>query len=293
MTYDIYTGIDAGNISIVRNTATNPHYPSLYVYIPLYMCICVAVCIASVFEFLGAVLLGSQVVKTISKGIADVKCFESNPGLLMYGMTMVILTVFIWLYVASYFSMPVSTTHSSIGAVVGMTMMTRGSGCVLWYEEVDEFPYLNGVAAIVASWAISPVCSGMMSAALYGTTYLTVLRNKEESFYRATWAFPIIVGFTTSINVGMFVLKGAKGKADDWGTKVCVCVYVCVMCVHVYVMSVVCMCVCCVYVMFMLCVCMLCVYICVCMCVCIYVCVCLYVNLHIKPSLCLYVCMSV
>jgi sodium-dependent phosphate transporter len=178
-----------------------------------------AVCIASVFEFLGAVLLGSQVVKTISKGIADVKCFESNPGLLMYGMTIVVMTTFMWLYTASYFSMPVSTTHSTIGGIVGMTMMTRGSGCVVWYEEVDEFPYLSGVAAIVASWAISPVCSGLIAASLYGVTYLTVLRNKEESFYRATWAFPIIVGFTTSINVGMFVLKGAKGKADDWGTQ--------------------------------------------------------------------------
>jgi sodium-dependent phosphate transporter len=177
-----------------------------------------AVCIASVFEFLGAILLGSQVVKTISNGIADPDCFKTNPGLLMYGMTMVILTVFIWLYLASYFSMPVSTTHSTIGGIIGMTVMTRGSKCVLWYEKVDELPYLSGVAAIVASWAISPVCSGIMSAALYGITYLTVLKNKENSFYRATWAFPIIVGFTVSINVGMFVLKGSKGKSDDWGT---------------------------------------------------------------------------
>jgi hypothetical protein len=46
-----------------------------------------AVCIASVFEFLGAVLLGSQVVKTISNGIADVDCFDNNPGLLMYGVS--------------------------------------------------------------------------------------------------------------------------------------------------------------------------------------------------------------
>jgi sodium-dependent phosphate transporter len=177
-----------------------------------------AVCIASVFEFLGAVLLGSQVVKTISNGIADPDCFKTNPGLLMYGMTMVILTVFMWLYLASYFSMPVSTTHSTIGAIIGMTMMTRGSDCVLWYEKADEFPYLSGVAAIVASWAISPVCSGLVAAALYGITYLAVLKDKESSFYRATWAFPIIVGFTVSINVGMFVLKGSKGKADDWGT---------------------------------------------------------------------------
>ncbi|KAJ1441489.1 phosphate transporter [Ochromonadaceae sp. CCMP2298] len=177
-----------------------------------------AVCIASVFEFLGAVLLGSQVVKTISKGIADTDCFADNPGLLMYGMTVVIMTTGLWLAIASYYEMPVSTTHSTIGGIIGMTMMTRGSECVLWSEHADEFPYLNGVSAIVVSWAVSPVASACIAAALYGMTYLLVLKDKENSFYRATWAFPIIVGFTVSINAGMFILKGAKGKAEEMGT---------------------------------------------------------------------------
>ena len=50
----------------------------------------------------GAVLLGSQVAKTMRKGIADVECFESNPGLLMYGMTCVILSVGAWLILAYF-----------------------------------------------------------------------------------------------------------------------------------------------------------------------------------------------
>ena len=61
------------------------------------------------------------------KGIADVDCFEDNPGLLMYGMTCVIMAVGIWLLLASYLEMPVSTTHSCVGGIVGMTMMSRGS----------------------------------------------------------------------------------------------------------------------------------------------------------------------
>ena len=69
---------------------------------------------ASVFEFLGALLMGSNVSKTIRKGIADVGCFVDNPGLLMYGMTCVIMAVAIWLLVASYLEMPVSTTHSCV-----------------------------------------------------------------------------------------------------------------------------------------------------------------------------------
>ena len=46
-----------------------------------------AVCLAAVFEFLGAVTMGSSVAKTMRKGIADVECFDDNPGLLMWGMT--------------------------------------------------------------------------------------------------------------------------------------------------------------------------------------------------------------
>ncbi|CAN0456841.1 unnamed protein product, partial [Discosporangium mesarthrocarpum] len=45
-----------------------------------------AVVLAGIFEFLGAVLLGSHVTKTIRKGIADVECFVDNPPVLMYGM---------------------------------------------------------------------------------------------------------------------------------------------------------------------------------------------------------------
>ena len=37
-----------------------------------------AVVLASIFEFLGAVTMGSQVAKTMRKGIADVACFEDN-----------------------------------------------------------------------------------------------------------------------------------------------------------------------------------------------------------------------
>ena len=134
-----------------------------------------AVLLAAVFEFLGAVTMGSQVAKTVRKGIADVDCFEDNPGLLMYGMTCVIMAVGIWLLLASYLEMPVSTTHSCVGGIVGMTMMSRGSECVVWNEPVDEctfdnFPCVKGVSAIVVSWVLSPVASGICGAIFYGLT---------------------------------------------------------------------------------------------------------------------------
>jgi sodium-dependent phosphate transporter len=177
-----------------------------------------AVSLAAVFEFLGAVLMGSQVSETMKSGIADVECFAGNPGLLIWGMTCVLILVAFWLIFASYLEMPVSTTHSCVGGIIGMTMMVRGSNCVLWNEPIDDFPYISGVAAIVLSWVLSPVFSGIVAALIYGITYITVLKDTESSFQRTKYAFPFIVAFTVAINAGMFILKGSKGKSDDFGT---------------------------------------------------------------------------
>ena len=44
-----------------------------------------AVILASIFETAGAILMGNHVTDTIRKGIADYKCFENDPEILMYG----------------------------------------------------------------------------------------------------------------------------------------------------------------------------------------------------------------
>jgi len=66
----------------------------------------------------------------------------------MWGMTCLIQSVGFWLILASYLELPVSTTHSAVGAIIGMTIMARSSDCVHWYEKTDEFPFMEGVAAI-------------------------------------------------------------------------------------------------------------------------------------------------
>ncbi|CAM9951823.1 unnamed protein product [Scytosiphon promiscuus] len=173
-----------------------------------------AVVLGGIFEFLGAVFLGSHVTKTIRKGIADVGCFEDNPGILMYGNMCVVYTTGIWLLLASFLELPVSTTHSTIGGIVGMAMTYRGADCVVWYEEADMFPYLDGVAAIVASWALSPVFSGIIAVVLYLVVRTFVLRS-EHSLSRSLIAFPLLVTATIAVNVFFIVYKGAKGLDLD------------------------------------------------------------------------------
>ena len=76
--------------------------------------------------------------KTVRKGIADASCFEDNPSLLMWGMLCVLFSVGIWLMLATHLSMPVSTTHSCVGGIVGMAVVLKGADCVTWYEYKDD-----------------------------------------------------------------------------------------------------------------------------------------------------------
>tara|TARA_B110000211_G_C14056763_1_gene543688 strand:- start:243 stop:1706 length:1464 start_codon:yes stop_codon:yes gene_type:complete len=173
-----------------------------------------AVVLAAIFETAGAILMGSHVTDTIRKGIADYKCFEDDADLLMYGCMWVVLSVGMWLFLASYLEMPVSTTHSCVGGMIGMAMVLKGPACVIWYKSVDTFPYIGGVGGIVVSWFLSPIFSGIISSIIFGITRSLVLR-KDFDTNRINLAYPILIGSTMTINTFFIIYKGAKGLGLD------------------------------------------------------------------------------
>lgn len=173
-----------------------------------------AVILACIFETGGAILMGSHVSETIRKGIADYECFQNEPYTLMYGCMWVCFSVASWLFTASYLEMPVSTTHSCIGGMIGMTIAIKGSNCVIWYKPKNTFPYVGGVLGMVLSWFISPLLSGLISSSLYGIIRITILRKKYEDKY-IFYAFPLLVGITMLLNSFFIFYKGAKGIGLD------------------------------------------------------------------------------
>ncbi len=44
---------------------------------------------------------------------------------------------------ATYWELPVSSTHTIVGAVVGMTMVAAGPDAVNWSERTGSFPFLG------------------------------------------------------------------------------------------------------------------------------------------------------
>ena len=132
----------------------------------------------------------------------------------MLGMTCVDLAVATWLLVATYLELPVSTTHSCVGGVIGMALVLRGSDAIIWNESIDEFPYIKGVTVIVISWVTSPVFAAIGSGIIFFLVRFTVLRSKH-SFDRAFLVLPLIVMIAAAINIMFLIQKAGKNYGSE------------------------------------------------------------------------------
>ena len=172
-----------------------------------------ACALAVIFEFLGATFLGGSVTKTIRKGIADEDVFEDNPGLLMWGCLCVLFAVTIWLLLATKLEMPVSTTHSCVGGMIGMAIATRGGDAVIWTKPTTDFPFTKGFAGVVISWFLSPIASGTVALILFAGIRTFVLRSPKP-FDRSVMIYPLLVAFCVAIITLFMLMKGIKSSAD-------------------------------------------------------------------------------
>lgn len=158
-----------------------------------------AIVLAAVCNFAGAVLVGGHVTDTVRKGIIDTQAFSAEPMILAYGMVCAMLAAAIWLNCASYFGMPVSTTHSIVGAIVGFAILRAGFGHVHW----------DKLGQIVASWFISPFVGGILSFTIFKLISRFVL-SVEHPSQAARKGVPICVFVTFVILILSVIYKGLK-----------------------------------------------------------------------------------
>lgn len=169
-----------------------------------------AVVIAAVFEFAGAVLAGGQVTATIRKGIVDVSTISHTPEILIYGMLASLLAAGIWLAIASSYGLPVSTTHSIIGSLVGFAVVGISVDAVQWQK----------IGSIVASWILSPVLAGTLAYLLFRSVQYYVLNTRTplENAKRYVPIYIFLAGFMVSL---ITLLKGLKHVGLDLDTSWC------------------------------------------------------------------------
>lgn len=127
-----------------------------------------AIVVAAIFEFIGAFMAGDEVTKTIKQEIVNPLAFD-DPYLFAGGMTAALLATAIWLQFASAKGLPVSTTHSIIGAVVGFGIVAGGMDAVNWEMLLD----------IAVSWFASPLIGGVIAFATFFLIRKYILDSKD------------------------------------------------------------------------------------------------------------------
>lgn len=182
--------------------------------------------LAAICEFAGAMLLGSSVTNTLAGSISNVSYFKSQPYVLMYGMLTALAGSTTWLFTATYLGLPVSTTHSIVGGIMGFSLVYRGVDGVVWSKSIPEFPFVQGFVPILVSWFTSPLLCALLSAFIYQGLRYFILRSKNNAT-RATYILPPLVFLTVFIE-SLFVLsKGAKSKLD-WSFDTVAWVSICI-----------------------------------------------------------------
>ena len=159
-----------------------------------------AILIAAILNFVGAVFIGSHVTETVRKGIISVD-FISRPEDLVLGFLCALLSAGLWITLSTWKSLPISTTHSIIGAILGFGLIQGGVGIINWRKLIEVF----------LSWIISPIFAGILSFLIFRLIvrgiFFSPNRKKAISIFS-----PLLIIFTVSIIFFSLVFKTPLGK---------------------------------------------------------------------------------
>jgi len=165
-----------------------------------------ALIIASIFEAMGAIVAGGDVVGTISKEIIAPEDFP-NSDMFIWCMLSALLAAGLWVNIATIVGAPVSTTHSIVGGVLGAGIGALGFGVVNW-------PMM---AKIAASWVISPVLGGVIAAIFLAFIKANIIYKDDKIAGAKRWV-PILVALMAGVFSAYLVMKGLKRvwRPEPW-----------------------------------------------------------------------------
>jgi len=130
-----------------------------------------ALILFSIFAAVGALAQGWMVMKTLGAGIV--------PRIDLYGALTAVLAAGMWITIASWRGLPISTTHSITGAVLGVGLAYVALGKM----SVSSLNW-GAVIKIVASWITSPIASILLAAAIYLGLRRLAFSERAESVLR-------------------------------------------------------------------------------------------------------------
>ncbi|MDA8404731.1 MAG: inorganic phosphate transporter [Desulfobacteraceae bacterium] len=160
-----------------------------------------AILIAGMGNIIGATFIGAHVTDTIRKGIVSPDIL-GDPHLAILGAFAALFSAVLWVAFATWKSLPVSTTHSIVGAMAGFGIAAGGFQAVQW----------GGFAVIVLGWVIFPVFSLVIGFLIFKLIVRLIL-SRAESFRAALKLSPFFIGMAVFVCLMSFLLNDSLGKA--------------------------------------------------------------------------------
>ncbi len=165
-----------------------------------------AIFIAGILNIVGAVFIGAHVTQTIRKGIVSTDIL-SDPHLALIGALSALLAAALWVSFATWKSLPVSTTHSIVGAMIGFGIMAGGFSVIKWGK----------LGAVVLSWVISPVFAMLIGFLMFKTIVKFIL-SRDDAFKQALKLSPYFISLAFFVIILSFIFKTPLGNRLAIGT---------------------------------------------------------------------------
>ncbi|KAK1671873.1 phosphate-repressible phosphate permease [Colletotrichum godetiae] len=175
-----------------------------------------AMAIAAVAEFSGSVAVGSRVTDTLRNKIIDPHLYAARPSVLLLVMMCAIFGSSVFLSIATRNGLPVSTTHSIIGGLVGAATASVGISKVSWGWD--------GVSQVFAAWVIAPGLSGALGALIFLVTKRFVL-TKANAVRNAFFTIPFYTFLTFGSLTMLVAWKGVQLQVELTATQVLIAVF--------------------------------------------------------------------
>ncbi len=134
--------------------------------------------LTTVLAILGAFFLGRGVSETVGKKLLNIEVTDA------IALTILISTA-IWLIIASVLGVPISTTHSTIGSIMGVGILIAGFGGVNWLKILEMSFW----------WLLSPIIGYIVSFFVYKLIHKTIISklNGFQDFERTERIFSYIL----------------------------------------------------------------------------------------------------
>ena len=173
-----------------------------------------AMIFGTIFEMLGAILVGARTAETIKNGIIPNEAFQGNPGVQMLAFTCALAAASSWVMWCTRNSAHVSSTYSLISAVAGVGVATVGASQVQWGWNGGK-----GLGAIFAGLGMAPAIAACFASIIF-LLIKFVVHVRRNPVPWAIWTAPFFFLIAGTVCTLSIVYKGSPNlglnKRPGW-----------------------------------------------------------------------------